>query len=144
MTQESELCGFFLRESAVPHFTLHPFTARVPLLPPLSRPQCDVSSCAACRNRAYGLTGALDIFLYAGSVVGAGVVILIFPPPFLNPSAVSPPEKKTCGELMIQSTKSGGGAQFLLLDCMAKAPVKGSFFTDTGVSPLEAFGFGTI
>ena len=36
-----------------------------------------------------------------------------------------PPEKKTLGKISFQSTKSGAGEQFLLQDCMAKAPIKG-------------------
>ena len=37
------------------------------------------------------------------------------------------PEKKALEKIGSQSTKSGAGEQSLLLDCMAKAPMKGMF-----------------
>ena len=43
----------------------------------------------------------------------------------------TPPENNTGGKTGFQSTKSGGGGQFVLFDYIAKARVKGTFFTDT-------------
>ena len=46
----------------------------------------------------------------------------------------TPPEKKMRGKSSFQSTNSGAGLQFLLLDCRAKACTKGlRIFTDTGI-----------
>ena len=44
------------------------------------------------------------------------------------------PDKKTLGSVGLKNTKSGGGDQFLLLDCRATARRKGvSSFTGTGI-----------
>ena len=67
------------------------------------------------------------------------------------------PKKMTLGEISMINTKSGAGEEFLLLDCMVKAHMKGvkvkdsrsrgqtpalhrcrCFFTDTGVSSLPS------
>ena len=39
-----------------------------------------------------------------------------------------PPEKQTCGKTTFQSIKSGAGAQFLMLSCMAKVRPKKMLF----------------
>ena len=50
----------------------------------------------------------------------------------------APPDGKTLGSISLKSTKSGGGEQFLLLDCRATARRKGMlFFTATGVSYVD-------
>ena len=45
----------------------------------------------------------------------------------------TPPEKNTCGEISFQSTKSGGGKEFLLLDRRAKARAKGVIISQAPV-----------
>ena len=46
----------------------------------------------------------------------------------------APPEKHVFGNISCQSTTSGRGLDFLLLDRMVKAPSKGVFsFADTGM-----------
>ena len=45
----------------------------------------------------------------------------------------TPPEKNTGGKTGFQSTKSGAGEQFLLLDFMAKARIKGVVVSQTPV-----------
>ena len=47
------------------------------------------------------------------------------------------PEKNTCREKSFQSTKSGAGEQFLLLDFRAAAHPKGVFFSQTPVSDRD-------
>ena len=52
-------------------------------------------------------------------------------PQFAIPVSVkedTSPEMQAGGEGSFQSTKSGGGLKFWLLDCMVKARAKGSFF----------------
>ena len=49
----------------------------------------------------------------------------------------TPPPKKTFGKTSFQSTKSGSGEQFLLLDSRAWACAKGvCLFTDTGITAM--------
>ena len=45
----------------------------------------------------------------------------------------TPPENDAHWKISFQSTNSGAGEQFMLLDCMAKARVKGSFCSQTPV-----------
>ena len=45
----------------------------------------------------------------------------------------TPPEIVKCGKTSFQKAKSGAGKQFLLLVCMAKAHLKGVFFSQTSV-----------
>ena len=45
----------------------------------------------------------------------------------------TPPENDTLGKVSLQSTKSGAGEQFLLLDCRAEARIKGSVCSQTPV-----------
>ena len=49
----------------------------------------------------------------------------------------TPPEKKTCRKNSFQNTELGGGQQFLLLDCRARACTKGVFFSQTPVGPAD-------
>ena len=49
----------------------------------------------------------------------------------------TPPEKTTLGDMSFRSTTSGAGEQFLLQDCMAKADVKGVFFSQTPESDYQ-------
>ena len=52
-----------------------------------------------------------------------------------------PPENTTHCNISFQSTKSGAGEQFLLLDCRARACAKGMFFSQTPVqSKLHGSG----
>ena len=50
----------------------------------------------------------------------------------------TPPDQKTLGSIGLKSTTSGPGEEFLLLDCRARARVKGVFFADTGMGTLHA------
>ena len=52
----------------------------------------------------------------------------------------TPPEKKTLWKISMRSTKSGGGWEFLLLDCRAKACSKGVFFHRHRYAYLERRG----
>ena len=61
--------------------------------------------------------------------LGTPVVPLKIPVSVKN----TPPEKKTRGKNSFQSTKSGGGCQFLQLDCRARARTKGVFVSQTPV-----------
>ena len=45
-------------------------------------------------------------------------------------------KRKTLGHIGLQNTKSGGGEQFLPLDCRAPAGVKGMYFSQTLVGHL--------
>ena len=45
----------------------------------------------------------------------------------------TPPENRALGEMSLNNTKSGAGEQFLLPGCLAKACVKGMFFSQTRV-----------
>ena len=50
---------------------------------------------------------------------------------------ITPPEKKAGESIGFESTESGAGEQFLLLDYMAKGRATGeSFFRDAGMSTL--------
>ena len=46
---------------------------------------------------------------------------------------ITPPEKRIFGKISCQSTRSGGGWELLLLDCMVKARTKIVFFAQTSV-----------
>ena len=49
----------------------------------------------------------------------------------------TPRKKKTCGTISFRSITSGAGEQFLLQDYMAKAGIKGVFFSQTTVGPAD-------
>ena len=48
------------------------------------------------------------------------------------PVSVKTPDKKTLGKISLKNAESWAGLQFLLPGRMAKAHVKGVFFTETG------------
>ena len=50
----------------------------------------------------------------------------------------TPRENDAHWNVSLQSTRSGAGEQFLLLDCRARACAEGLFFSQTPVSPLSA------
>ena len=61
--------------------------------------------------------------------MGTGIGVL---PASVNKN--TPPEKNTHWNISPQSTEPGAGEQFLLKDCMAKAPTKGIISSQTPVS----------
>ena len=50
----------------------------------------------------------------------------------------TPPDKKTGWKVSFENTESRTGLRFLLLGRMAKAHMKGMFFTDTGSTTAAA------
>ena len=80
-------------------------------------------SLAANQNPTAPHKNPLRGFLMRGEIVGQTTSIA-------EASGVSRtiqfPEKKTLGKMSFQSTKSGGGEEFLLLGCRAKARMTGA------------------